>query len=191
LISIFFLDRRKAAIASFFVFWIVFAIFLPSLSSKYIVNKTSQLPSEEKINITKFSELQRFNKEQRLKIAREIITRFFNEASKTNEDIELANIRDIMKIISLENNISLAFPSTFYLLIQNEISARSYRSYIDFLRYILDLREDFLKFYLDKKYFSKAWRVESFIKGDENIFRAESRLPENFWAGVGITGNVI
>ncbi len=30
--------------------------------------------------------------------------------------------------------------------------------------------------------------MESFIKGEENVFRAESRLPGNFWAGVGITG---
>jgi hypothetical protein len=61
-------------------------------------------------------------------------------------------------------------------------------NFIDFFDYIMNFRYRFMKFYFNKIYLSKNREIVPFVKGDENIFTAESRLPGNLGAGVGITG---
>ncbi len=51
------LHKRKLTIACGFFFWIILAVFIPSLSSKYILNEANKLPSEKTISIKKFSKL--------------------------------------------------------------------------------------------------------------------------------------
>ena len=48
----------------------------------------------------------------------------------------------------------------------------------------MKLRNRFMQFYLKKRYESNDTVVESFVKNDENIFRARSRLPKTFWLGL-------
>ena len=69
----------------------------------------------------------------------------------------------------------------------NEISSKGYGSYIDFYRYIQKLQHDFGLFWLNKRYHSNTEKVESFIKGDENLDKAQNSLPKNFWGGILLT----
>jgi hypothetical protein len=52
----------------------------------------------------------------------------------------------------------------------------------------MKLRNRFMQFYLEKRYETNDAAVESFVKNDENIFRARSRLPKTFWLGFLATG---
>jgi hypothetical protein len=41
-----------------------------------------------------------------------------------------------------------------------------------------------MKYYIQKRYIEKEQQVKTFMKPGENIFKAESRLPGNFWTGL-------
>lgn len=196
------LNKRKLTIACGFFFWVMFVVFIPSLSSKYILNEAKKLPSEKTISINKFSKLLDFDikatglvskvkkgdSQSRFEVIGELVEKFFNDVYEPNKKIESGHLEAIRKVVLLKQDISILFPTTYYYMLHDEISTKSYNSIIDFVNYTSNLRYDFMKFYYNKKYFSKDRNVESFIKEDENIFKAESRLPGNFWRGVGITG---
>jgi hypothetical protein len=50
--------------------------------------------------------------------------------------------------------------------------------------YIMKLRSRFIQFYLRKRYEEGEPPMESFVKGNENVFRSHSRLPRNYLWGV-------
>ena len=82
--------------------------------------------------------------------------------------------------------LSSLFPTSLFESFTNEISGSGYKAFIDFHRYTQELKRDFLKFYVDKKFFSKhlPGLVESFIKGDSNTYISKSYLPDMFFFGI-------
>lgn len=82
--------------------------------------------------------------------------------------------------------LSLVFPTTFYHSTANEISSKGYKNFLEFFSYILNLKEKFGRFIIDKRYYSEDSKVISFVKADENMFYAQSRLPNYFWLGVAL-----
>lgn len=85
--------------------------------------------------------------------------------------------------------LSSLFPSTFYLSASNEISSKGYENFILFFDYIRVLKKKFVRFYLDHRFYSDGpvdaqTTVESFIKANENLFYAKSRIPSGFVRGV-------
>lgn len=95
------------------------------------------------------------------------------------------NMRGQMKNnVSLFQQISMFFPSTFYLSATNELSSKGYENLIEFYRYVQNLKRDFVEFYMKKRYFSNFSQVESFIKGGEDVFYANSRAPGYYFIGV-------
>jgi hypothetical protein len=201
-ISLLTLKNRKLTVASIFLFWIIFVICIPSISSKYTLNKSSSIQSEEKINLQKLTNLLDFDKkaldiiakmkkgskEEELEIYKELISEYFNGVYESNKNAEYGNIKKLRDIIESNKKMSLIFPTTYHAFLQSEISSSGHDSFLKFFDYIMKTREGFIKFFLNKKYILQEKKVESFIKGEENIFRAESRLPDNFWAGVAVTG---
>jgi hypothetical protein len=78
-------------------------------------------------------------------------------------------------------------PSTFYLSTANEISGKGYQNFIRFYQYIQNLKWKFIRFYIDKRYYSDSSKVESFIKGNENLFYSETFYPRCFLQGGQLT----
>jgi hypothetical protein len=58
-----------------------------------------------------------------------------------------------------------------------EVSSRGYENYIRFHRYIIRMHRDFLRFWIDRVYYHDPKVLVSFIKSDENLFHAQSRIP--------------
>jgi hypothetical protein len=83
-------------------------------------------------------------------------------------------------------NLSLVSPTSFYIAAANEINSRGYENVIDFYAYVQKLKEQFVRYYINKKFYSDYSTVESFVKGDENIFTAKSRLPGNLGTGMAL-----
>jgi len=48
-------------------------------------------------------------------------------------------------------------------------------------------RDKFYDYYIRSRYEKFGQKPESFVKSDENLFQAESRLPGNYYAGLGVT----
>jgi hypothetical protein len=51
------------------------------------------------------------------------------------------------------------------------------------------MKRAFIEFFFEKEYFTKPvpGKVESFIKGDENIYRCRGSLSKYFWVGISLT----
>jgi hypothetical protein len=69
----------------------------------------------------------------------------------------------------------------------NEVSSRGYNGFMAYYDYIQAVSERFMRFYIDKKFYSNHAEIESFIKGEENVFYSEGSLPANFWTGIFVT----
>lgn len=96
------------------------------------------------------------------------------------------NIRDYQ-------SLSMFFPSSFYLSVGNEISSRGYDNFMAFYRNARKLKEQFLRFYFNKKFYTDHTNedIESFVKDEENLFNASSRLPRTFRMGMVLTSAYI
>jgi hypothetical protein len=98
-------------------------------------------------------------------------------------------VDDIVKNIKIYLTISAIFPTTFYLSNNKEICSKGFRNFLDFYRYTCKMKYEFIKFYIQKKFYEKSERgkVESFVKGDENLFYGKNRLSSNFLLGIILT----
>ncbi len=193
---------RKKVFAWGFIVWVTFYFFIPSMCSKFIVNQAYKIKSIETLNLIKLNRLYDYEKivkdffsrhadetfEFKLKKIKEFVWGFMEKEYAENKADELAYLAEVERVMDSHGRMALIFPTIYSNYLMRELSSRSYYNYKKYLRYVLDLREQFMKYYLTKRYSPNSGKVVPFIKGDENIFRAESRLPDNFWRGVGVLG---
>jgi hypothetical protein len=108
---------------------------------------------------------------------------FINSSYLLNMGRETKYLREVGKVISGHEWQSALFPTTFYYFLSGEASGKGYYGYLDFMDYIMKLRNRFIQFYIQKRYEDNYAVVESFVKGDENVFHAHSQLPGTYWFG--------
>jgi hypothetical protein len=177
--------------------WFVLLYFIPTAVNTYVTDQSDLITPISKLEIEKMRILMGFERRTLEKAGiskhgeqndseREMILSYWN-----NEYVKLQALEEDMENqmeanISLFQKLSMFFPSTFYLSITNEVSSRGYENFLDFYKVVRDYKRKFFKFYMDKVYFSNFSEVEPFVKRDENIFPARSRLPRNFIAGVSV-----
>jgi hypothetical protein len=138
--------------------------------------------------------------EEMIKDARQVI---FNEFKKINEN-ENQLKRIMIGKINEKKFIASLFPVLFYFSICEDISTNGGEGFIDFYTFSQDRKEKFVQFCVDKIYTlpkdkpgnqsnqgnqesqsdqNNLPKVEIFIKNDENLFFAKSKIPRNFWLG--------
>ncbi|NIM11714.1 MAG: hypothetical protein GTO45_06440 [Candidatus Aminicenantes bacterium] len=93
----------------------------------------------------------------------------------------------VLKIIEHNEKGSVIFPTIYHNFLTSEISSMGYYGHKEFVKYLIKIRDDFMKFYFHKRYESGDKKIESFVKSDENIFKAQPYIPENYWIGVLFT----
>jgi hypothetical protein len=186
----------------FFIVWFICIFLLPEINRISIFNQSLVLESAEKVNLEKFRTLMALEKKFRdyLKVnsatpmgqirqmQKQFAVQFINSSYLVNTGLETKYLRDVESVIAGHERQSVLFPTTFYQFLTGEASGKGYYGYLDFMDYIMKLRNRFMQFYLKKRYESNDATVESFVKNDENIFRARSRLPKTFWLGFLATG---
>lgn len=119
----------------------------------------------------------------------QFIRGFIANELKIIEDMEGKYKKELHDKVGMFQDLSCFFPALFYLSSANEISGGGYKSYFDFYGFIEKMKNGFIKFFFDKEYFSKveSGKVESFIKGDNNIFYCRPGLPPKFLFGIILT----
>lgn len=177
------------------IVWFVSVSGIPELQAFYMQNQSQRLSANEKYNITKLDRLMQSEKQMREAIEgikdrskikqlfKEKASEFFETGYKENRELENDISRGIRKIVREFGTVSLFYPTMYYQYLSGELSGKGYYGYLDFTDYILNLRHEFVRFYLKKRYESNDRTVESFVKNDENIFKAKSTLPGNFLIG--------
>jgi hypothetical protein len=190
---------RKIFFLWLFVVWFVCIFLLPELDRISVFNKSQALESAEEVNLEKFRALMALEKKFRdyLKVnpampldqirqmQKKFAVQYMNSSFLMNSSLEVKYLREVERVISEHERQSVLFPSTFYQFLTGEVSGKGYYGYLDFMDYIMKLRNRFMQFYLKKRYEgSDSASVESFVKGDENIFLSRSRLPGTFGLGM-------
>lgn len=150
-----------------------------------IEKKTAQKKNEDPGNFKRWEDTKeriRSLKKKVAKIQNEMMGKYVKKKLP-----EIQNKEETLKALTQRNVnfyqvLASLFPSTFYLGFNNEISSRGYQSAVDFHGYSFEKKKEFTAFYTANR-FVKG-KPKSFIKGDENIFKAEARLPWNFGWGM-------
>jgi hypothetical protein len=192
---------RKTFFLWFFVVWFACIFLLPELSRISVFRNSQSLEPAEKINLEKFRNLMAMEQEFRdylkanprssldqvRQMQKEFAVQFINSSYLVNTGLEMRYFRQIENVIAAHERRSVFFPTTYYQFLSGEASGKGYHGYLEFMDYIMKLRNRFMQFYLKRRYLEPDSAVESFVKGSENIFRSRSRLPRSFVPGVMLT----
>ena len=181
-----------------FIAWFVSVFLLPEMSRISVFNESRTLESAEKVNLEKFRNLMALEKkfrdylklnpstplDQIRQMQKKFAVQFINSSYLVNTSLETKYLREVERVIAAHERQSIVFPTTYYQFVTGEVSGKGYYGYLDFMDDIMKLRNRFIQFYLKKRYEETDAPVESFVKNDENIFRARSRLPGSFRFGM-------
>jgi len=192
------LRLRKLGVSFILGTWACFVLLFPIFVNKLTDKKAQTIVSNSSIELFNWNCQMEF--EQR---ASKEMGEYTPEKAKSKEGIDIVKsflTNEYKKIQEAEKNIenemrkgssffhwvSAFTPGTFSLSLTNELSSQGYNSVTDFFKYSEDLKDKFAKFYSEKEFSPQKNKLESFIKGDMNVFKSKSRLPGTFWPGMGI-----
>jgi hypothetical protein len=189
---------RKVFFLWFFVVWFACIFLVPEASRISVFNRSQALEPAEKVNLEKFRALMALEKkfrdylkvnpsaplDQIRRMQKQFAVQFLNSSYLMNSALETKYLREIERVIDGHERQSLFFPTSYYQFIAGEASGKGYYGYLDFMDYIMMLRNRFIQFYLEKRYAEIDQPVESFVRAEENVFHSRSRLPRTYWLGV-------
>jgi len=195
------MKKKLLSVIITFIVWFVSTAMIPELVSLIIQQKSQSLPPNDKNNIKKLDEVMKFerngkkilleNKDKspdEVKILkRNLIQDFFKNGYQVNIKREDEINTGVKILVNRHEKYSIFFPTSLYSYTAGEISGKGYSGYLDFTGYIHDLRDNFVKFYIKKKYYSDDQAIENFVKNNENVFKSTSHLPGNFHWGLLLT----
>lgn len=193
------LKTKLTGLISVFLVWLLFVFLLPAMVSKIVYNRADSTLSAYNIEMEKLKlmmTIEKKAKEQagkldvnntRIEIRQKLHEYFWNNEFKLIFNQELTMISDMKDIISLHHNLSLIFPTSFYLSVNNEISGRGYENLIAFYEHAYRLKMGFIQYYAEKSFYSDEKTIKPYLKGEGNIFHAPSLLPGNFGFGLIIS----
>jgi hypothetical protein len=188
---------RFAGFVLVIVSWFVFVFLIPGVVGAINSQEADNIVSNYHLELEKLKILMDFEKraleevgitsKDNIKEVRESIESFWNNQFNTIWAFEKKLETEMEKNIRRFQRLSFLFPSTFYLAATNEISSKGYENFITFFRYLQTLKKDFVRFFINKRYYSNYSEVEAFVKENENLFKARSRLPKGFSNGIQLT----
>jgi hypothetical protein len=169
------------------VIWAVLVFGIPLMINSIMDDEAAKLQSNLELNLKKLEVVISFEKESarqhgkfdknNIEKGREIIETFWNIHYPKIVSIEQGMLEDMERLMEKFRKMSLFFPATFYTMTCKEVSSRGYKNNTRFHRYIMRMHRDFLRFWIDRVYYHDPKELVNFIKGDENLFRSQSRLP--------------
>ncbi len=178
--------------------WFALVFFIPWVTQAFILRSSESIRPDCRMELEKLKLLMSFEKKafrevgvfksgkEAPKAVKELVESYWQNEFKTIQVVEEKLKVELKKAIRRFEILSLFFPTTFYLSTNNAISSKGYENFIDFYSYMQALKQKFLRFYLDRKFYTSQTGVESFVKGDENIYFSPSRLPVDFGLGMAM-----
>jgi len=194
------IKSRYVAIPTIIILWFCLVFMLPGAVAKMTAKRADNITSGYKLEFEKLRAIVRFEKRAIEKEGKFIISKSKSQSEKelmedywqnefrTIQQLENSMETEMKRNIRFYQTLSLFSPSTFYTATGNEIGSRGYDSMIAFYEYVRRLKDEFIRFYIDKTFSAQTGAVESFVRDEENLFYARSRLPRYFGFGLGLNG---
>ena len=189
-----FTSSLRTKIAVLLIIWIIFSWLIPIAFHSLITNEANTITSQYKVYNDKLTVVENFEKgvlekegqfdKTKLDIFRKLAEEYWNNDFKQIEAKDGQFEGQIARVIQKYYNYFMLTPTTFYYASTEALSSRGYNNFINFSDYVWDMRRKFVRFWIDRVYYHDPKELVSFIKEDENIFKARAQLPENFASGI-------
>jgi hypothetical protein len=191
--------KKQRAYIYIFIFWFFSVFAVPECMTIFLHNKSQLLQTNEEYNIMKLAEVMNFEKEvqktivgiktlgERNEIYKKMVKHFLDNGYRKNTKIEEDINHYIERVMREYESVMQLYPTSFFVFSCGELSSKGYSGYIELVSYTLKLRHEFIQYCLKKRYESNNNKIIPFVKGEENIFKASSRLPKSFFVGGGLT----
>jgi ABC-type multidrug transport system ATPase subunit len=178
--------------------WFFLVFFIPWVEQAFVMNSSEKIRSNAHMELEKFVLLMSFEKKALREVGlfrsgkvapgnvKEMVENYWNGEFKKIQAVEEDLKNQIKRNIRRCEITSLFFPTTFYLLTNNALSSKGYDSFIDFYSYVQEMKAEFLRFYIDKKFYTAHTEVEPFADEKKRTYCSLSRLPGLFSAGTAL-----
>jgi ABC-type transport system involved in cytochrome c biogenesis ATPase subunit len=193
------LKRKALQVMVMIVFYLCFILFIPWTVNKIVSIRANGITSNYKMELEKLKIMMAFerkfyeqigifnSKEIADEKVKKLIEEVLNNEYKKFEDYENKMKHEMIDNIRSYQKVSSLFPTTYYVSSNYELSSKGYLNVIDYYAYNQSIKKQFIDFYVKKKFYSKIDRIESFIKGDMNLFYSKSRVMDGWWKGIFLT----
>jgi hypothetical protein len=191
--------RYKSGKLAVITLWALLIIGIPEI--RYMPASPNDIPSVKKTNLVKFETLMKTEREAREKLLplkksgckdckeiiemqKQIAEDYMKNQHEQNKKIEMKLHNQVILQVKRFENFSCFLPWSFYLVLGESISSKGYGAYIGFVDFVLEMRDGFFKYIIDKRYNSDDKRVIPYVNKGENVYHSKSVLPGNFWIGI-------
>jgi ABC-type transport system involved in cytochrome c biogenesis ATPase subunit len=187
---------RKTALSTLLAMWLILLFVLPEAIHTYVRSNAKHIKKVYQLEMEKFDIFSSFEKramknnitykygEKLTKEVKNTINKYWKNEFRQIQILDRKMHEQMNKSFSIHYRLTVLFPTTYYLSVNNEISSSGFLNLLDFYSNVRNKKREFVRFFFDKLYFSNFSKVESFIKNDENIFYAKSNLPPMFLWGI-------
>lgn len=176
--------------------WLLLVFLIPAVVGKIVYSQSESIVSSYVMELEKLKLMMQIEKKAvkqagkidkdkpNTEIRRQLHEYFWSNEFKEIFDHEQIMIDQMEDVISIHGNLSLIFPTSFFLSVNNEISGKGYGNLIAFYKHVLKLKKGFVQYFAQKSFYAGEKTVEPYLKGNSNVFHAPSLLPGNFGFGV-------
>lgn len=192
------LKNRTTGFIAIFSVYFIFIFLIPWTMSKIVYVRAGDIKSIYQLELEKLRIIMDFERKSFNEVGiyrsgdvapqdiKRRIEKVLNNEYKKIYRLEDEMREDILRNIKRHHLITALIPTTFYTAVNYELSSSGYLNFLDYYVFSQERKRQFITFYVQKKFYSKSepGKVETFIKGDENIYYAANRLPGNFGYGV-------
>jgi ABC-type transport system involved in multi-copper enzyme maturation permease subunit len=181
------------------IIWAMIIIITPEI--RYINTSISTIYSAKMINIKKTEKL--FTKELKWReqliplvkskskslseikqMMGEMFLQYMGKEYQENKTLEQKLHNQLKSVIRKSENLSCFIPYSFYTVLQENISSKGYYTYISFVEFVMEMRDNFMKYIYQRRYKSNDKKVIPFVKKGGTVFHSKSKLPDLFVVGV-------
>jgi hypothetical protein len=184
---------KSVGISSLVCIWFVLLFVVPPLVNTIIAETAKRITPVYKLELDKFNIFSEFEQKAIEKEGKntpdkeitdsikDMMQGYLDREFKMIEALEERMYKEMESHIEFSQWLSMVFPTTSYQSSTNELSSRGYENLLAHYRRIRDIKNEFVRYILEKVYFSNFSKVESFIKAgtEKNIFYAKPRLPRH------------
>ncbi len=195
------LSNRNALFKTGWIIWLLWVIIIPNTFREVVAFGANRITPIETVNVEKlktamtfernarshFSGMETADNKTKQRLARRLVNRYMQTGVKRNKAIEERLMRQVEQLGASIARFSILFPTTSWEWLGESLAGRGLEHYSQYNAAICGLRDNFYKFYIQKRYYNQSEDIESFITGDENIFHSRSSLPRNFLAALAVT----
>jgi len=190
------LKSRVTGVVTIVSLWFGLVFFIPWAVQAVILESSESIRSDAQLELDKFKLLMDFEKKAYGEIGifksgkeapeevKALAERYWRKEFQVIHAIEGELKKEIETYVRRYETYSLFFPTTFHLMTNNALSSKGYRGFLGFYGHVQALKRRFLRFYIDRKFYTDHTGVENFVKDKENIYDSGTVLPGNFGAGL-------